>query len=160
MIDGAPINDEFIFHDNDQACGESTLVCMADIGTSFASSPSKERACAARSGSLACMGSGINSGVTGLANSGFGRARNVLDVGLLGLSSFSRIESRFFSVTSADGRDWPKPCEVATCSIDLKYYAKSASEPTESKSFHTFTVLTCSSKVASSSTTIMACGCI
>lgn len=38
-----------------------------------------------------------------------------------GLSSFSRTESRFFRTSSSDGRDWPKPWDEATCSMDLKY---------------------------------------
>lgn len=104
-----------------QACGESTRSCMAERGSSFISGPSNASPPFGRSGSLACIESGTSSGVTCLVSSGFGGARKLFDLGLRGLSSFSRTESRFLRVNSSEGRAWPKPCEAATCSMDLKY---------------------------------------
>lgn len=52
---------------------------------------------------------------------GLGDRMKEASVGLLGLSSLSRTESRFCRTSSKEGRAWPKPCEAATCSIDLKY---------------------------------------
>lgn len=87
-----------------QDCGESTRSCIADSGTSFASRPSKPRPCAGCSGILSCMESGMSSGVICRFRSGLGGARKLLLLGLLGLSSFSKTESRFFDVVSSVGR--------------------------------------------------------
>ena len=107
--------------------GESTLLCIACTGTSLFPTGSRCKLSAGGSGRRACIESGTSSGVVGLTISCLGAgARKLFEGGLLGLSNFSRTESRFFSVSSSDGRDWPKPCEVATFSIDLKYYKVSA----------------------------------
>ena len=105
------------------ALGESTRSCIAESGRSFTSTPSNATPGFGRSGNLVCMESGTSSGVICLFNSGLGGARKFFAVGLLGLSSFSSTESRFFRVSSSDASAWPNPCEDATCSIDLKYYS-------------------------------------
>lgn len=99
---------------------------MLDSGSSLVSRPSKPNPFAGCASTLVCMESGIRSGVTALASSGRGAARKVFDVGLFGLSSFSSTESRLRNVNSSDGKDWPKPSELATDSIDLKYCGGSA----------------------------------
>ena len=125
-------------------CAESTRSCMDDRGSSLTSSPSSPSA-ACGDGSLSCIESGISSGVmarvisgrgsgrgvervvdSGSAviwrvRSGFGPARKDFAVGLRGLSSFSRTESRLRWTFIAGSMDCPNPWDVATCSIDLKY---------------------------------------
>jgi hypothetical protein len=53
-----------------------------------------------------------------------------------------------------------KPSSAPTLSILLKYFKVSAERAPRKSIVRTLTVLTCSSEVASSSTTIIGCGCI
>lgn len=105
----------------------STLSCIAPTGTSLTSPaftscgpfPSPPP-----SGNRSCIASSTSSGVTCLVSSGLvGGARKSFETGdfSFGLFSFERAESRFFSVNSSEWRRWPKPWELATASMDLKY---------------------------------------
>jgi len=99
---------------------------MLDNGSSFVSRPSRPSPFAGCSSTLSCIGSGMRSGVTCLLHSGRGGARKDFAVGILGLSSFSSTESLLRWTDSSDGRVCPKPSDVATDSMDLKYCVRLA----------------------------------
>lgn len=66
-------------------------------------------------------------------------------------------------VRAAEGRICSKPWEAATFSMDLKYCLRISQKGSEEFNlvwgrYRTFTVLTCNSRVASSSTTSIGCG--
>lgn len=114
------------------ACAESTRSCILTSGNSLVSNPSKAGtpfAPSSSSSTRVCIESGTSSGVIGREGPALslleGERKKFLlaEEGgeCLGLSSFSRTESRFWRMSSSEGRDWPKPCDEATCSMDLKY---------------------------------------